>query len=100
MIEGADTCPFCKREPEWSETVEYGSPSSYVYSKEYITIRCSECHSQLERVTLPIFTDCSNYTVQDFRDDSSLHPQVNKILEQRIADTKSNLLVKWNKRKP
>ena len=100
MIEGADTCPFCKGEPEYHQVLEYGAPTSYVFSTDYITIRCTACHSQLERVTLPVFKDCSNYTVQDFRDDPSLRPEIDKILGQRIADTKSNLLVKWNKRNP
>ena len=99
MVKGASTCPFCKGEPEYHETYSYGAPNGYNLGNEYITIRCTQCHSQLEDVSLPIFRECSNHTVEDFRADPSLRLKVNVVLEQRIADTKSNLLVKWNKRK-
>lgn len=98
-IEGADTCPFCDGEPEYYKECSFGSPRAMYISRDYITIRCSKCHSQLESVTMPDFADCSNYRVEDFRRDPTLRPKVNKIHAQRVADTKSNLLVKWNKRK-
>ena len=96
-MKGANTCPFCKGEPEYREVQHNPNPHLYFST---LTIQCGECKASIQPEVMPVFKDCSNYSVQDFRDDPSLRPKVNIVLKQRIADLESNLLVTWNRRKP
>ena len=88
-------CPFCNEEPEYVEVrQDHG-----VYSFSTLTIQCMGCGAQAKPVRMPVFRDCSEYTVQDFRDNPSLRPEVEKVLEGKVSEIKESLLAAWNNRR-
>ena len=92
---GAKTCPFCKGEPEFLDVHRY--LNEHLGTCTFITMACSSCGAQLKEVNKPFFMECSNHTVQDFRENPALRKDVDIVLAARITDVKSNLLVHWNK---
>jgi C4-type Zn-finger protein len=91
-------CPFCNREASLetkSERLGYDDFNRFV---ELLYVECSDCGSRTKDFRVKQLTEMSKYTVQDFRDDPTLRPKVQKdhaiYLEQLVQEVTRA----WNRR--
>lgn len=89
-------CPFCGGKPEVKSITYRGNDyNPYI---EVVTIKCTSCETQIKEMNKPVFRDCSNYKVQDFRDNPNLRAEVQLIQESKTNEVISKLWGTWNTR--
>ena len=90
-------CPFCAGEAEYHSHYRY--INELIGDMTLVTIACTKCNAQIETVQRIEFCECSDYSVQDFRNTPELRKEVDIILKARLEEQYQVLVTKWNTRK-
>lgn len=90
-------CPFCGGESELTENIE-AAPNEYCLDRTMVFVQCNVCGSCSKRIHQKPFSDMSEYTVQDFRDNEDLRPVVESIHEEHKKECEIEAINLWNSR--
>ncbi len=89
-------CPHCNGEAAFKTIRTSGN--EYSCGATYRCAECTKCGARTKDYRKKGFNEMSQYTVQDFRENNSLRPEVEEIHRKYKEQLKVEIAAAWNKR--